>query len=348
MVQAASSFTDNPFGLKEGEKFACVGLSVPRLAVELPTVVDSNLCIFGRREEWVPNHWKEWLGSYLDYFQKSNLLIVAHAGSEQPELLDSEHDRLLSEAKVLFLALTLTGVELRDTMTYSEGSFYRGQTELRWVSFGSDFKPLKDHPWTVLHEDRLKTALQTRVGLQSLSGDTDKFGRFRRGRQSVLQALRATTMDERTFCLVRALEALHASKPREGKQVFIDKCTQVTGGTPQYKEFFGDLYATRNNYVHANGSDLLLKAGETLDSVGARIDRQTVDTQLLVLEIYRTILCDPQLLKQFEDDASSRKHWGAKWSSPITVEAIRAARQDDVDRLDEQAWSPNPYAPPKR
>lgn len=322
-----------PFQLQEGEKFACIGLYVPFLSARIPKYVDSDLTLFGKQEAWIEDHWKEWLGSLrVKNVNGANLFIVAHAPSDKPDIIDAEHDDLMSKALAMFSGLVLTDVKLT-APAYLKGSYYKGKTEIRQFVEAIAHVRVEDHPWTVLHDARLQNAVDVRNGLLSLSGRPTEFLRFKRGLRSVSQALQAEVVDERAFYFARALEALHVSKKGEGRGDFVSKCAMISGSTPRYTEFFGDLYDTRNNYVHANDFHQLLKAGEDLASANARLATEAIDAQLLVLEIYRTILCDPKLLDQFKDDDSSSALWASEWSTSITTEAIRAARIDEVEAL---------------
>lgn len=333
-MATAPESTENPFQLQEGEKFACIGLHVPFLTAKIPKSVDPGLSLFGNLGEWIKDEWKEWLGPFhLDDLHGANLFIVAHAPSDKPDILDAEHHDLMSRAGVMLSGLLLTDVKLGARPTHLKGSYYKGKTEIRQFEEDCSYLRGEDHPCTVLHDARLQRAVDVRNGLLSLSGRPTEFLRFKRGLQSVYHALKGEVMDERAFYFARALEALHGSKRGEGRDKFVWKCAVISGDTLRYTEFFGDLYDTRNNYVHANEFDQLLKAGEDLASVDARLTLEAIDAQLLVLEIYCTILSDSDLREQFKDDASSRAHWEAAGGPRITTETIRDERKDDVEAM---------------
>lgn len=324
----------NPLQLADREKFACIALHIPFFSATSPFVVDDGLTILGTVGKWVKDHWKEWLSpSQLESLHEADLLILAHAPSDKPDVLDAEHESLMVKAGTFLSGLLFTGIHVRSHPILLKGSFLESRTDIRSYGQGSGYLSTETKPpmYSIADDNRIKEAVAVYDGLNTLMYSPTEFLRFKRGIRSAQEALQQQFVDERTFYFVRAFEALHGSVKGEGKGEFVAKCTQLTGANARYQELFGDLYDTRNNYVHVNEFDQLLKPGEDMSTIDTRLALQSFEAEVLVLETYRRILSDPTLVENFQNDTASRAHWKNAWPSPVTVEAIRAQRRAELE-----------------
>lgn len=319
-------------GLNEGDKFACIALQVPFVELELPTTLICGLHLWPNIEV-DSEFWKKELGEWqLRYLEEATVIIAASAPSLKPTVLDEEHGKLLTLCWQFAQALLLNGARWNAPSANLKGSFFNGAKDFRSFYVGQMLMETDGQPYTIIDVNRIQNAELTLKGLLRTQQTFEDYRRFRKGVASFLKGMEERSCDDRAYYFVRALEALHATKPAEGKQKFVEKCQVFAGRTEDSNDFFADLFDVRNNVVHVNGFDALAKSGESLVEAEQRIVRQCADAEIIVKEVYRRILSDPVLHAHFLNDDSIRGYWASapSWSPPVEPDAVRALRETEL------------------
>jgi len=316
-----------------GVKFGWIALKVPFLDLELPLKLDCGIELRSQIE-LTAEFWVKGLGEWkLESLHECNLIVVASAPSEKPEILDAEHTALMERAWRFVLALVTVGARINNVPVTIKGSVIDSKEGVRMYSEGHAFMETEGCPYTIVNAVRIAEAEAVLRGINRLYGKVKEFRRLRKGFRSLMDGTEEGSCDDRVYFFARALEALHASKRTDGKATFVGKCQVFTGSRPEFKTLFEDLYDIRNNVVHVNGFEDLIKSGESGKQAEKRIVRQCVAAEILAKETYRRVLSDAVLLENFVDDAATRAWWAThpKFRPYIRPKTIRAKRSAEVE-----------------
>ncbi len=317
------------------EKFGLVALSVPWLEARLPMRLGCGIHLHAEFRIEIENEfWRKGLGEWrIEDLHECNLFIVSKANSEQADILDEESRQLLNDSWLFAYALSLAGAKFGRTPISIEGNRIDGEENVRRFGPGQQLLQTKDHPYTIVNDNRILEAEAAFGGLKRVFANGAQFKRFRKGARSLFEGMTNQSCDDRAYFFVRAIEALHATSKGDGAGQFVYKCLKFTDPNSSNERLFADLYSIRNNVVHANGFDSMVKAGENPQAAEARVVFQCLEAELIAKELYRRILSDTTLLDHFEDDAKIRQWWDSNghFGSPIDLAVLRATRKKEVE-----------------
>ncbi|KXK20875.1 MAG: hypothetical protein QY327_01165 [Fimbriimonadaceae bacterium] len=319
-----------------GTKFGWIALKVPFLDLELPLQLDCGIELRSQIE-LKDEFWVKGLGEWkLESLHERDLIVVASAPSEKPEILDAEHSALMEKAWRFVLALVTVGARINNVPVTIKGSVIDSKEGVRMYSEGHAFMETDGCPYTIVNAARVAEAEAVYRGINRLYGKVKEFRRLRKGFRSLLDGTEEGSCDDRIYFFARSLEALHATKPGDGRGRFVEKCQVLTGVKPEYKTLFEDLYDTRNNVVHVNGFEDLIRSGETAKQTEKRIVRQCAAAEIVAKETYRRVLSDAVLLENFVNDAAIRAWWATppKIRPYIRPKTVRAKRAAEVEAWD--------------
>lgn len=272
----------------------------------------------------VDKHWQEWLGSITtEQLQESNLLIVTHAPSGRPEVLDDENEALNHQATLAFYALMLVGVpHMEGDGILISGASPGGVVEIRSVSRVARFYRLAKTRPSVIDEESIETAGKILTGLQTIETARPSYARLRRGISAVIRTLRESDPGERLHWGVRALEALTLPRKGAGRGVFSERCKTFAVARD---DLLQEMFDARSTVEHMN--DISSFFGTEADSETRGLLR-VYQAERMMSFSYARVLTDPELLSHFREDGTIREFWRLPPSTRASLWGDRVALND--------------------
>lgn len=282
--------------LREGEKFALVGLQVETDGGLADGPISESLEAYTSIKLDMPGHWREWLGTLsIEEIERCTLLLVSRQRSGSPGVVDGESQVLARRVGLwhtgLMLACPLHTWE--DPIT-AGGSLYDGALEVR------EFSTLhRTHDSTIsakcavtvehlVDATRLASTIQ---GLVTVPGAG--VWRLMRCLQLYQEARKLADPMERIHQFARCVEGLLATTSGSSKARFKSRTELFIG--PKHHDTMGTIYDIRSEVEHLH-EDLRLNP----------FDRDK-RLEIAKMEIVAAELARNVLLRIFGDQALALK-----------------------------------------
>lgn len=100
--------------IPDGHKFACTSLKGANIILNQPFIklnADNSLFTDSSNPFKLDKYWQELLGTLLfDSFRKSNLVLISHSPSQDPDLLGPDNEQLMKEVKHLLNSIIISEI----------------------------------------------------------------------------------------------------------------------------------------------------------------------------------------------------------------------------------------------
>jgi hypothetical protein len=129
-----------PLDLAEGDKFAILAITnIGTEALGSQVLPDSTAVAPGLPVDIIDEFWQQSLGTIaIDTLRRCNLLLLRRAPSENPRLLDGQHEELAMRTVEVFWLLQLSGVPYYEGAVILKGSVVDGRIEVKRTGFFGD------------------------------------------------------------------------------------------------------------------------------------------------------------------------------------------------------------------
>jgi hypothetical protein len=311
-------------------KFCCIALSdVPNININLPCNIHPNLSIHSDNPFELGEHWLEWLGSIeLKHFKKSNFLIIASKLSDNPEVLDNEHEFLQQQVYWMLFSIFLQTILPHEKGTVLKGSRTENRIEIRQVA---KLDRIYCHDKAVLAElnhEMIENSKMIFRGLKIVYSNDNSFERMRRGLDAWVKAIKEWRGDYRLHQFVRSLEAIVKPDRGKTKKQFIHRLNLLTIGNEENRSILDGMYDLRSLVEHMNDWKLFFdKMPDKEAEIKAEL--RTYQAERLCGYVYNRILTDPPFLSNFLSDESISNFWNQKdhqikdeWKQSINLAQI--------------------------
>lgn len=319
-----------PFSFGNNDKFSFVAVHGCYSYVEEETQLSDGTWILPKLPTGIDDTWASWIGSIqLERLTGANLILLRRVTSATPENLDNEHGDLLQEVLTLFWLLQLSGVVQYGGASAIQGSFHRGEVNIRQMIQLDDYYPTEGSPSYPVTSERLEEAAKSSAVWRELKSQ-GTHDRFRRGARILRDALETRNGQDRLRELTRSIEAL--IKPDKKKTTtYYFKVRGQTLGVKSHKseEILFDSYQMRCDTEHVHPWDRHLRkypANEREAVANLRVRQM----EALARESYRRIFINSDVRSHFASDDALEKFWNLGpdeqrkiWGPGIDVTAFK-------------------------
>ncbi len=139
---------------------------------------------------------------------------------------------------------------------------------------------------------------------------SQKFSRFIRGANVLMEGLHQYYGQERLHQCVRALEALILPKTGSTRKQFVHRCQTFTWANQDHIDILLELFEMRSAVEHLHEAYGALQ--QHYPDVATQItvsERRTRQVEALATSVYRRVLEEPSIRTHFETDASIAAFW---------------------------------------
>lgn len=314
---------DSKVWIKDGEKYALIGLSV-EIDRHLPTgKVAPNLWVLTDTTFNIPPHWREWLGSIrTEEVESCNLFLLTKLASLTPGVLDAENQKLQQRVHNfyfgLFLASPFAPTHRPVMLT---GSRQDGEIDVRQQQDFDSPVPRIFPPYPPVAPKDIQLAAQLGERLDALPTTRPIGGHWRLVRTLNIYKEARTNGDilDRIHQYCRCIDGLILSDPGNTKRQFKSRTELFIG--PRHHGMMGELYGIRSAVEHLHENRYL----ERFDRA-TRLDlvkKEAIVDHIAKKAIAR-ILSNNTLLSHFANTATLAKFWELTvverqriWGDPI-------------------------------
>src|SRR5258708_14780029 len=135
------------FSLSENEKFSLMAVNKCLTYVEDEAGVSDGTWMLPKMPNGVGETWASWIGTIrLERLAGANFILLRRITSATPELLDGEHNELFQEVMTVFWMLQLSGIVMYGGASALQGSFERGEANVRQMVQLDDYYPTTGQP----------------------------------------------------------------------------------------------------------------------------------------------------------------------------------------------------------
>ncbi|MDA2924368.1 hypothetical protein MYX65_06880 [Acidobacteria bacterium AH-259-L09] len=300
-----------PFTFEDGHKFALLAVKNVYCdrAEEQSTQISDGTLVLSAMPLDVQSHWTKWIGSLrTENLNQSNLVLVRSKPSENPEILDHEHEELGKHLSQTFYLLQLSGVLEYDAAHLLKGSVVNGEPIVRQMFELGQFRQTRGYTRYSLSLDRLEQATRFRTSLVEMESSAEGYDRAIRGLNVLMNGLEQETGHERIHQFIRSLEALILPDVGSTRRQFIHRCQTFAKPGDESRRILGEAFDMRSDAEHLNDWDQSLQAypGEDREHVALQRTRQM---ERLASFAYSRILESDPLRDHFRDYTSQRDFW---------------------------------------
>lgn len=270
--------------------------------------------------------WKEWIGSIrMERLGRANLVLFLEEPSDNPEILDAEHQRLDKDLSLLFYMLHLrSGIEVADGADLLCGSSVNGIPGIRQMSQMPAFQQSKGWKRAPITTAWLEDGISLRADVTAMEADKTQFRRVIRGLNTLFKGLKETGQD-RLHQFVRSLEALILSDIGRTEKQFVHRCQTFARAGDDTRALLVESFAMRSDTEHLNPWDEAVQSypADQRDDVCWQRTRQI---EHLACDAYSRLLRDPALRDHFRTEAAMAAFWKladdqrrALWGKPLDI-----------------------------
>jgi len=324
-----------PFPLPVGHKFACVCLinaGTDRILMDQSHDLGGDVwAIFSPPFE-VDKHWRDWLGTVkIENLRQTSLTLLAHAQSNQPDILDKENETLATSAFGVFYGLFMTEIFHHNGAFVLKGANTgQGATVRQVADLQQHIMPNGVNPWRITMAT-LQRAAHIATGVGAIHSSS-QHQRLQNGYRAWQRGLREYYGCDRLHQFVRAVEAVVKPEIGRTEALFIHRCQIFVRPSGTARAIFRDLYQLRSQTEHMNPDDSVLARYQRSEQQAKGLER-AYQAQLLASNVYERILSTPSLHDVFDSDAHIDDFWRlpmdeqqAIWGNPIDLEQFTRSR----------------------
>ena len=316
-------------------KFACLSFEhLASFTQNDPVTLGEGCSIHFRPPFELDDTWKEWIGSInAQKVHESNFFILATAPSDNPGILDHEHQELDKRVYALWYAILLHSTPDYQGVLSFQGSNEDGEVRIRSHSTPSlNYKTRHAQPVYVTPE-LLQSADRIAQAVRAMYASPTEYARLKRGLMAAwLAGSREHYGDARLHQFIRASEAL--IKPRIGrtKRDFVARAAFFIGDTASNRNLLTELYDLRSAAEHMNDFNLVLTPIDT-ENRERRAWLRSYQAELLAEACYLRVLSNQHLLELFRTEEGIDDFWRlpedqrrARWGAVFDLEADANSR----------------------
>jgi hypothetical protein len=294
--------------IKDGEKYAAIGLDVKAARDVQVGRLSSRLQLLGQGSVPVSDRWQEWLGTVrTEEIVGCGFLVAATMQSKQPSVLDGENKILQKRAWDFYVGLLLTSLFSPAHAPFIlSGSYDNGEFSVREKSDVDTPVPNLATPYPEVTKWDFETAALRTSHLEAIAGAKVPGGLWRLNRVLSLYVSARAIPDipERVHQFARCVDGLLLLQQGEAKKQFRSRSELFIG--PRKHDLMGAIYDVRSNVEHLHENRIL----EVFD----RKKRLELAKQELIIEyIARTALAriidDPRLWPHFANSDALADFW---------------------------------------
>ncbi len=270
--------------------------------------------------------WKDWIGSIrMDRLGRANLVLFVEEPSDNPEILDSVHNRLKKGLSDLFYMLHLQpGIECAEGADLLCGSAIDGVPGIRQMSPMQTFYQSKGWQRVPITTGWLEDGLNLRAGVAAMESDITQFRRVIRGLVTLFKGLEETGQD-RLHQFVRSLEGLILPDIGSTQKQFAHRCQTFARPGEDTRALLLEAFEMRSDTEHLNPWDEAVQnypADQREDVCWHR----TRQIEQLACEAYSRLLRNKALQEQFRTQTTIAAFWklpdGQRrvlWGKPLDI-----------------------------
>jgi hypothetical protein len=329
-----------PEWIKDGEKFALIGLDV-KLESEVSRFdLPRGLTILRDADFVLPTYWRQWLGSLrVEGVAECSLFLLAKSPSVRPEVLDAENQTLTETVGDWFMGLMLeSNFATSDALFIASGSRKNGEVDVR--QFGPINPPMLTivNRWTSISESQLRIAACIRESLevtrQKVASDNWRLLRC-------INIYRETRCEgnvlDRIHQFSRCIEGLIVPKQGDTKRQFKSRTELFIG--PTHHQLMGEIYDIRSDVEHLH-ENRRLEGYDRAQRI--MIAKAEAVCEWVARSCLARILLNPSLMHHFANVVSLEQFWAKDpserreiWGTPVDSRAALAGFDfDDVSDSD--------------
>ena len=321
-----------PLGLAEGDKFAILAIkNIGTEALGSQVLPDSTSVAPGLPVDIIDEFWQQSLGTIaIQDLRRCNLLLLRRAPSENPRLLDAEHEALAMRTLEVFWLLQLSGVPYYEGAVILKGSVVDGRIEVRAHDnlSGHQFVASNGAPNARITGDGLRRAAESAEVWRGMLANPGDHARIKRGLNVLLEGLQEHFGQERLHAFVRALEALILPRIGETRRQFAARCQTFAVAAVASQACLEDCFDMRSVVEHMNDSTTCLSA-YPVDEREVIALRRVRQIEALARFAYERLLSTPDLRRHFTSDATIADFWRLPseqrqplWGSQFDINAV--------------------------
>jgi hypothetical protein len=331
-----------PFQLSANDKFSLIALHRCFHQIKEETELSDGTWVLPKMPVAMDEWWVRRIGEIrAEKLTQANFVLLRTVPSQNPHIVDDEHETLQSDLADLFTMLQLSGVVYYDDGLFVGGSQVGPHAEIRRVGTQRRFFIGNKAPQYPVTQDRLEEAVASaKVWRALLSGQTH--ARFRRGLVVLRDGLLCWSGQDRIQNFMRALEALMMPRLKKTASDIQHRGQSLGRRSKDADRMLYEGYQMRCDAEHMHSVFRKLREAypkandEFLDAISSVRTRQM---EALARESYRRILTTPAILKHFENDASIEAFWAlqehhrlAIWGKPIDVTGFKSNDEETEKR----------------
>jgi hypothetical protein len=298
----------NPDWIKDGEKFALIGLDVQIDENLRGKELDDRMSFLTSLNFVLPEEWRGWLGSLrAEAIEQSSLYLLAKSASETPNVLDAENRMLERSVSDWFAGLMLTTRFWQDADAFLvTGSRTDDHVAVR------GFRGLRPPQRAIVDVEGPITASQLSIAA-SIGATFSSFdGRWRPEHWRLLrcisiyqQARHDSDLLNRIHQFVRCLEGLIAATKGNTTRQFKYRTELFVG--PSHHKIMGELYEVRSDLEHLHENRYLADFDR---HSRIRLVKIEAIAEWIARSCLSRILQKPSLMEHFGNVESIKQFWG--------------------------------------
>jgi hypothetical protein len=296
------------FKFTENEKFSVLAVNSAFNYVKSEAELSDGTWVLPNLPADISELWTSWIGTLrLEKLKRANLILVRRVPSASPQNLDEEHQELFRHTMTIFWLVQLSGVVQYGGATALQGSFERGEANIRQMAHVSDYYPTEGAPKLPVTVDRLEAAVRMSEIWRGLKA-RGTHDRFRRGAVILRSGLEEQVGQDRIREFTRAIEALIRPDIGSTAKQFKQRGQTLGLKSKAAEEILFDAYQMRCDVEHIHPWDRHLQKypeDGRLNIANMRVRQM----EALARESYRRILSNGEIRAHFESDATLENFW---------------------------------------
>tara|TARA_R100001369_G_scaffold86130_2_gene120368 strand:- start:1151 stop:2176 length:1026 start_codon:yes stop_codon:yes gene_type:complete len=329
-----------PNWIKNGEKFALIGLPVRLSPDVLKAELPGGLTIFPSADFELPNIWREWLGTIrVEEIGDCTLFLLAKLKSTSIGILDKENQKLSLLVHHWYTGLTLTcKFDTSDAAFLASGCCKDGNIDVR------EFGPINPSLAPIVNDShsisikQLWHASEISLGLRTVADSPNtKNWRILQCLQLYQEARCNRNIMERIHQFTRCIEGLIAGEAGKTKKQFKSRTETFIG--PRYHNLMDELYELRSAIEHLNDNIHLAEFNREARISVAKLE---ATSEWIARSCLERILLNKEVLIHFGNIDSIKLFWQLStaerqeiWGSPVDPEM--PFRKFNFDHVSDQA-----------
>lgn len=323
--------------IKDGEKYALMGLSVASDA-DLPQGnVTPNFWVISDTKFGIPAHWREWLGSIrVEEVETCNLFLLSKQASLTPNVLDAENHDLEQRVWNFYIGLLLaSNIAPAHKPVMLTGSCLDGEMDVRQHKDFDSPVPRFFRPYPPVSPDEIQLAAQLgeKLGILAKSMPPGTHWRLIRVLQIYTETRTQREILDRVHQYCRCVEGLILSEAGKTKRQFKSKTELFIG--PHHHVMMGEIYDIRSAVEHLYENRYL----ENFDrATRLNIVRNEAIIGHIAREALARIVGDDTLRPHFANTSTLAKFWALPaddrkriWGDPINpLDAIAGFEPENI------------------